>query len=323
MRPSIPVLAAVAITSLALAGCSAAPASPSSGVSIVATTSVYGDIAQSIVGEFGTVTSLISDSSVDPHSFEASARDQLAIADADLVIANGGGYDPFVSALVEASGTKAVVVQAVDASGLLDHAEGDHTDETPAADDSHDDSDDATHDHIEGFNEHVWYSLHGMSHVVEHITDELVALDPANESTFEANAEELTTKIEALETRTDELTAQINGGGAAVTEPVPLYLLEAVGLENLTPADFTEAIEEGNDVPPLAFEQTVDLFAAGDVRLLGYNEQTASPETERVRQAAESAGVPVVVFTETLPEGADYVSWMTDNLDALAEALQL
>jgi zinc/manganese transport system substrate-binding protein len=31
----------------------------------------------------------------------------------------------------------------------------------------------------------------------------------------------------------------------------------------------------------------------------------------------------VVVFTETLPEGADYVSWMTDNLDALAEALQL
>jgi zinc/manganese transport system substrate-binding protein len=323
MRPTVPVLAAAAITSLTLAGCSAAPASQDFGLSIVATTSVYGDIAQSIVGEFGTVTSLISDSSIDPHSFEASARDQLAIADADLVIANGGGYDPFVSPLVEASGTTAVVVIAVDASGLLDDSDEDHADETSAADDNYDITHDTTHDHTEGFNEHVWYSLHGMGHVVEHIAEELVALDPANGSTFEANAEELTTQIEALETRTDELTTQIGGGGAAVTEPVPLYLLEAVGLENLTPADFTEAIEEGNDVPPLAFEQTADLFAAGDVRLLGYNEQTASPETERVREAAESAGVPVVVFTETLPEGADYVSWMTDNLDALAEALQL
>jgi len=54
---------------------------------------------------------------------------------------------------------------------------------------------------------------------------------------------------------------------------------------------------------------------------LAYNEQTASPETERVRLAAEDAGLPVVSFTETLPEGADYIEWMTSNLDALSEAL--
>ncbi len=37
--------------------------------------------------------------------------------------------------------------------------------------------------------------------------------------------------------------------------------------------------------------------------------------------AAERQGVAVVSFTETLPEGADYLSWMTDNLDAVATAL--
>ena len=99
-------------------------------------------------------------------------------------------------------------------------------------------------------------------------------------------------------------------------------MLEAVGLKNLTPSDFTQAVEEGSDVPPLALDDTVALFTNGSVRVLAYNVQTASAETEQVRSAAEAAGIPVVPFTETLPEGADYISWMSDNLDALSAALQ-
>ncbi|WP_309616140.1 metal ABC transporter solute-binding protein, Zn/Mn family [Salinibacterium sp.] len=298
MKRTIPAITAVAAVSLVLGGC-AAPSTPENdGIAIVASTSVYGDIATSIVGDLGTVTSIISDSGVDPHSFEASARDQLAIADADLVITNGGGYDPFMGPLVEASGSTAVVIDAVDLSGL----DGG--------------------DQVEGFNEHVWYSLEGMTQVIGHIAEELGKIDPANAVTFDENSATLIVEVEKLETRAAEFAGQFAGAGAAVTEPVPVYLLEAVGLENLTPSDFTEAIEEGNDVPPLALEDTLDLFASGSVRVLAYNSQTASPETERVRQTAEAAGVPVVQFTETLPEGSDYVSWMSDNLDALSAALQ-
>ena len=105
-----------------------------------------------------------------------------------------------------------------------------------------------------------------------------------------------------------------------MTEPVALYLLQASGYENKTPSEFTEAIEEGTDVPPLALQQTLDLFSSGTVSMLGYNEQTTSPETEKVLAAADAAGIPVVSFTETLPEGSDYVSWMTDNLAAIAAA---
>ena len=299
MKRSIPIFAVVALASLTLAGCAGTPTEGSTGLKIVASTSVYGDIATSLVGDLGTVTSLIGDSTVDPHSFEASARDQLAIADADLVIANGGGYDPFIDALVKASGTKAVVINAVNASGLTGGA-----------------------DIAKGFNEHVWYSFTGMTGVVTKIADELGALDPANVSTFDANAATLTTQITALQTRADGLTTQFNGGGVAVTEPVPVYLLDAVGLKNLTPSDFTEAIEEGHDVPPLALEGTIDLLTSRSVRMLAYNEQTASPETEQMRQVAEAANVPVVSFTETLPAGASYVSWMNNNLDAVTKALQ-
>ena len=98
-------------------------------------------------------------------------------------------------------------------------------------------------------------------------------------------------------------------------------LFSELGFEDGTPEEFSEAIEEGADVPPLALQQTLDLIDSGDVRLLAYNEQTESPETQRVRESAESAGIPVVTFVETLPEGETYVSWMQANVAAMADAL--
>ena len=47
----------------------------------------------------------------------------------------------------------------------------------------------------------------------------------------------------------------------------------------------------------------------------------AGAQTDAVVNAAKENNVPVVPFTETLPAGKNYVSWMTDNLDALAAAL--
>jgi len=290
LRKHYPMKQFIGITTislLALAGCSA-PAPDDGLVHIVSSTSVYGSLASQIAGDHASVTSFIDGPDVDPHSFEASARDQLAIANADLIIENGGGYDPFMDSLVGAAGSDATLINAFDTSGLP------------------------------GPNEHVWYSFTATTKVVATIVDELSTIDPANAAEYAANGETLTGAIADLEARANTMATE---GDVAVTEPVPAYLLGSVGLTNVTPDDFTEAIEEGNDVPPLALQAALDLLSSRSVRLLAYNSQTASPETERVRQAAEDAGVPVVEFTETLPEGADYVSWMTANLDSLATAL--
>lgn len=330
------VLSAALVLSLAACATPAQSAEDSGLVQVVASTNVYGNVAESIGGEFVSVTSIINDASQDPHSFEASARDQLAVSKADLIIENGGGYDPFVDTLIAASGTTAEVVNAVEASGLLgddEHAEDEHADD--AADDAADEhADDATDeadehaedadghaDHIEGFNEHVWYSFHGMGKVAEHIAEELTELDPANAATFESNLAAFTAELEGLETRAAEISALSAGAGVAITEPVPLYLLDEAGLVNKTPEAFSEAIEEGTDVPPIALADTLALFDDGAVVVLAYNDQTASPETEQVRDAADAAGVTTVSFTETLPDGTDYVSWMADNLEAIAAAL--
>ncbi|RWZ51103.1 metal ABC transporter substrate-binding protein [Labedella phragmitis] len=329
------LLLTVPATALVLSGCAASGPSTggdeggATGVSIVASTNVYGDIAATIGGDVVEVTSIIDSGAKDPHSYEATAQDQLAVSNAALVIENGGGYDPFVDTLVDAAGAEdLVVLNASELSGLIPgeestaHADDEHAEGEGHAEDEHAEGEEhAEHDHIEGFNEHVWYSIDAMDALAHEIAHELGEIDPGNAETFEANYEAFAEDLGTVTAAADAVAAEHDGDGVAITEPVPLYLLESAGFVNVTPDAFSEAIEEGTDVSPAVLAETLDLFESGEVALLAYNAQTTGPETERVLEAAEGASVPVVDFTETLPEGDDYVGWMTANLEAVTDAI--
>ena len=270
-----------------LSGCAATPVVADGTVHVVASTNVYGSIVEALGGGLVSVTSLIASAAQDPHSFEASAHDQLAVSKADLVVENGGGYDPFVDTLLDAASSDAVVITASEIAGL------------PV-----------------GGNEHLWYSFDVMQPVAQAIAARLGDLDPDNQPTYEHNLATFAAQLADLQHGADAVDA---GASVAITEPVPLYLLEDAGFTNITPPEFSEAIEEGTDVPPAVLKTTLD--AVKGAAFLAYNSQTASPETEQLRAAAEKAGVPVVEFTETLPDGETYLSWMTANLDAITAAI--
>lgn len=325
---------------LALAGCSSSDAQAGNagagdGVSVVASTDVYGQIAEEIGGHLVEVTSIIDSASQDPHSYEPSAQDQLTVTNADLIIENGGGYDAFVDALIESSGSGARVLTAAEFSHDFPGNEG-HTDDedagAPASDEGHDDhaeegdhaedeSGEHEHEHIEGFNEHVWYDPHTVEHVAEAIAAELSELLPEEAATFEVNAEAFVAEIAGLESSLEAIGAADAGAQVFATEPVPAYLLAAAGLENVTPDDFSEAVEEGQDVPPATLLESLDLLESGDVRLVITNTQTGGAETTQIVDDAEARGIPVIAFSETLPEGQTYLSWMQENIAALAGAL--
>ncbi|MDQ0663794.1 zinc/manganese transport system substrate-binding protein [Arthrobacter ulcerisalmonis] len=312
-------LAAFTGLGLLLGACSPQPAgTPASaqGINVVASTNVYGDIAKTVGGDKVNVTAIINSAGQDPHSYEATAQDRLTVSKAQLVIENGGGYDDFLHTLVEAgkldSGS---VLTAVEISGLA-HPE----EETPAAAGPAAEGSDA-HDHGD-FNEHVWYSLPAMERVADSIAEKLATLDPGSAAAFTANAENFKSSLSDLHSKLDARKGAAGGGQVAVTEPVPLYLLEDAGLKNATPQQYTAAIEEGSDVPPAAMKDATDLVASKTVRLLAYNAQTEGPQTEALKKAAEAAGVPVVDFTETLPEGKTYLQWMTDNVNNISKILE-
>ncbi len=308
LAPLAAAPAALAVLALALTGCSttaqtaAGPTGSATGaaapIQIVASTNVYGNIASQIGGSAVSVTSIIDDPDKDPHEYQADAQNQLALSKAAIVIENGGGYDDFVDTMLSSAKNPGVtVLNAADISGI---------DQKPADGE---------------FNEHVWYDMPTVSKVVDQLTAALKAADPADAATFSANAATFQSKLDAIEAAEASTKADSAGKGAAITEPVPLYMLTAMGLTNKTPEAFSEAIEEGTDVAPDVLSQTLALFSTNAVDVLAYNSQTSGPQTDAVLNAAKTAGVTVVPVTETLPAGDDFISWMTDNVNNITAAV--
>jgi zinc/manganese transport system substrate-binding protein len=312
--------AVAALAVLTVAGCgsgteapAAAPPAEDATLPVVASTNVYGSIVEAVGGDRVSVDSLIDDPAADPHSYESTPADAAAVAKARLVVVNGGGYDDFLSRLVESSGATPTVVDVADLSGLVP-AEEEHAEGEPEPEGEE-------HGHGE-FNEHFWYSLPTVQKVATQIATDLGAAEPADAAEFTANAEAFNARVAELITRTEAIGKAQPGARVAVTEPVPGYLVQTAGLTDATPPEFTEAIEEDTDPPAAALQETLALFSGDPVRALILNAQTETPSTDQVRDAAQTAGVPVVEMTETLPEGSPgYADWMGGQIDALAGAL--
>src|ERR1700754_4262510 len=233
------VMAVSACGSSSADGAGASGTSPSSGttLSVVASTNVWGDIVKQIAGDKVRITSIISDPDADPHSYEANSRTQLELSQADIVIENGGGYDDFVDTMLKAAkNTKAKVFNVVDISGKTAPAGGD-------------------------LNEHVWYDFPTVEKLTNQLVSTLSQKDPADAATFNAGAAAFGQKLTQMQATEASIKAAHAGAGAAITEPVPLYMLDASGLVNKTPPAFSEAVEEGTDVSATVLAQTLALFS--------------------------------------------------------------
>ena len=293
-RTLVATASLLALGSLTACGSDSTDAASGDGgggsLSVVASTNVWGDVAAAVGGNLVRVTSVIDDPSQDPHDFEADAETLLQVSKADVVIENGGGFDDFVDTMLSSADTDAAVVNAFEVSGKTG-------------------------------NEHVWYDVPTVASVADEIAARLGEADPDNAAAYTANAAAYGEKLDELVAAEDDLRPSVEGTPVGVTEPLPVYLAEALGLEDQTPEAFAEAIEEGEDVPVAVLQETLALVEDGGIDLLFYNDQTTSPVTEQVRTAAEKAGVPVVPVTEVLPQGTDYLTWIRGNIDAVATAL--
>lgn len=297
-RRTVLLLGATLAATLSLAACGdggGAPATaPKETISVVASTNVYGEIAKAVGGGYVSVHSIISQAGSDPHGYEANAQDKLAVSKAQIGIENGGGYDDFFAQLAKGQLEPEEILNVSELSGLDTGAD---------------------------FNEHVWYSLPTMATLADDLASRFSAAAPGETANFKAQADTFKEKLQQLDDRLALLKDAHGGEAIAVTEPVPLYLLEQAGLVNKTPEKFTEAVENGVDVPATVMTDTLSLIASGTMALLANNEQTESPQTIEVKEAAQKAGTPVVDFSETLPGDTSYLDWMTANVTALEQAL--
>lgn len=282
-----------------LAGaCGSSPAATSSKrgtIAIVAAENEYGSVAAQIGGKYVIVSSVESNPNTDPHTYEVSPGVAGEVAAADVVIQNGVGYDDYMTGIESASpkaGRKVINVQHL--LGLPD--------DTP--------------------NPHLWYDPRTMPAVADALTSDLSAIDPVHAATFEANEKTFIASLNPWLDAIASFRARYAGTTAATTEPVADYLLQAMGIDNLTPFRFQADIMNGTDPSPQDISLESGFFTKHQVKVFCYNQQVVDSLTTSIRHTAQSSGVPVVGVYETMPTpGYDYQTWMLAEVHAIENAV--
>lgn len=283
-------------------------------ITVVTSTRVWAEITELLAGEWVEVVSIVPNGQ-DPHSYQASARDQLLVSEADLVIANGGGYDDFMDQLVSAADVEQVFLKLVEGEEI-------HSGEEP-----HDEGE--AHEHSE--NEHIWYDFDLTLDAAELMVNAITELRPEAFESLTAGFDFFTTEVANLEVRLEALRERAVGLAFIAPEGVANLMLERAGFEDLTPADLADAIEEDREVSLAAITQAESLLSNRVAELLVINiSSTPDSVTERLIAAAEAGNREIVRVSETgfldagdgsPVEELSYLDWMAWVLDQLQEAI--
>ena len=210
-------------------------ASQSDKISIVTTTNVYSDIAKNIVGKYGTATAIIDKSSVDPHDFDPTTADAKKLTKANIIVANGLGYDSWMNKLAKSVNKKPVLV-GEDLMGLKN-----------------------------GDNPHIWYNLNMPTKYVDYLVKRLSKLDKKHAAYFKANGKKYLAKVDKIKKLVK--TDKSNKKPVFVSEPVFDYALKEAGYKigffvNNTQASSSTVksfvkLAKKNGVPVLNVRETI------------------------------------------------------------------
>jgi zinc/manganese transport system substrate-binding protein len=296
-RPASQTLIAIIIAMALLAGaCGTSTGSNRPGViNAIGTENQYADVLSQIGGKYVDVSSILNNPNTDPHTFEASPRIAEEVSNAQLIVQNGVGYDTFMNKIesaTQSSERKILVVQNL--LGLPDSTS----------------------------NPHLWYSPKTMPVVAKAMAAALTALQPSHKAYFESNLVLFDNSLKPWLDAIAAFKARYGGTPVATTEPVADYLLEAMGMRNLTPFVFQADIMNGVDPAPQDVTLENGFFSKHLVKVFCYNQQVVDALTTSIRQNAQSAGIPVVGVYETMPTpGYDYQTWMLAEVNAIERAV--
>lgn len=246
-RRLIPFLGALTVALLLLAGPATAVVSDSATdptLNVLAVETFLADMARNVAGDRLAVDSLIP-LEVDPHGFEPTPGDVRRVAESQVLIVNGAGFEEFLERLLaNAGGRRTLIVASEGLTGWKGpdgaqvaahddddddeedghHAEhaGVHKDEAAhkghqqdkAAHQAHKghDHDHAAHGghhHHGDTDPHYWLDPNFVIHYVENIRDGLSQVDPAGASTYAANASAYITRLRELDQWIREETAKV------------------------------------------------------------------------------------------------------------------
>ena len=315
------LFALIATAGVLAAGC-AAPAVPKAGgvLQVVATHSILGDLVKNVGGDKIALLVLVG-AGGDAHTFEPTPQDIEQIAKAGLLFENGLEFEGWLDAAFTASDSKA---QRVAVSAGIEPLAADEEAEAHAEDEA-DDHSAEDEDHHGEADPHIWQSVSNWILAAKNVRDALIKADPANATTYEANAAAYTAELEKLDM---DIFAKANALPAAqrimfTSHDALGYFAARYGFE-VAGTGLASLSTEAADPSAAEVADLVQAIKAAGVPAV-FTENTHN--SQLMDQIALEAGVSLApeLYTDALGEpgsaGETYLKMMRNNISIIAGAL--
>jgi len=299
------LMSVITLTSLTTMSAAAEP------LKVVASFSIIGDFARNVGGDRIELTTLVGPDG-DAHVYEPSPADAVKMSKADVVLVNGLQFEGFLQRLVEASATKAAVVELTKGVEPIKMKE-EHEHEAEAGGDHH---------HHGDLDPHAFQSIANAKIYVKNIADAFCAADAAGCDTYKSNADAYTAKLTAIETEVKDAVASIPEAKRTVITSHDAfgYFENAYGLTFLAPEGIsTEAEASAADVAALISQ------VRGDKASAIFVENITNPRL--IEQISAETGVKVggTLYSDALSKAdgpaATYIEMMKSNIATIKGAI--
>ncbi|PCC82320.1 ABC transporter substrate-binding protein [Corynebacterium accolens] len=299
--------------SLTLAGCSSTDSADEDTIKVVASTSIWADVAQEVIDSAQgqdvkiEVEPIVKGNGIDPHHFEPTAADIAKANEADVLIVGGGGYDSW---LYQAVKNQDEIIHALP---LTDHGKLDEQPDVVTAAEAKDiaKKEPSKVTNIEG-NEHVWYDAAAIEKVATEVADLVNEENPE----AKASADPLLEHVEDIKARVEKLP-KLN---YAQTEPIADYIMKYTPALDVTPEGFRKATVSEGEPTAADLARFLEAIKEDKVDLLIYNPQTETDISSRIHKAAEERHIPIVEIGETPPEGTNFLDYYEQAVDHIEAA---
>lgn len=307
-------------TLFTLTSCSSAKSeskNDSGKVSVVTTIFPYYDFTRSIAGDKADIKLLLSPGS-EPHSYEPSPSDIVAIENCDIFIYNGGESDEWVESVLDSIENKNMkIMRMMDYVDLLYEQSVDHDEH------EHEDGDEHEHEHGEEYDEHIWTSVKNAEKLTNAIYDELCVSDSANKVSYSSNRDSYLSKLQALDSEISDIVSNAKRNTVVFGDRFPfLYFVTDYSLEYecAFPGCSSETEPSISTVTHM-----IDFTRENKIPVVFYLEFSNGKVAKLI---SEDTGAKTMRFSschnvtkDEFADGATYISLMEQNANALKEAL--
>jgi ABC-type Zn uptake system ZnuABC Zn-binding protein ZnuA len=301
----------ITLIALLLSACQGAPATQSTGanapvpIRVLAVETFLADIAQNVAGDRLKVETLMP-LGLDPHAFEPTPQDVAKIADCQMLIVNGAGFEAWLAETIRNAGGQRMLIEA--SAGLASRAPraGEMPVDEPA-------------------DPHFWLDPLSVARYVENIRDGFIAADPGGKDVYTRNAAAYIAQLNDLDGRIRQQVDIIpTARRMIITNHESFgYFADRYGFQIV--GAIIPSVSTGASPSAQQLAQLVDRIRVSGVTAI-FLETGSNPQL--AEQIAQETGVKVVsdLYTHSITDAGGkaptYIAMMKYNVETIVAALK-